>query len=348
MSILPVGNRDNGWSAVAFLLTAGLLAAGCGSSAATGGPVTLRVGYFPNVTHAVALVGVRQGILAKDLGPDKLDAGQTFNAGPAETQALLSSAIDVAFVGPSPSIAAFTQSHGAVKIIAGAASGGAGLVTRAAITAVSQLKGKTLATPQLGNTQDVALRAYLKSKGLTTDLQGGGDVSIKPQSNSQTVTAFKLGTIDGAWVPEPYLSQLVAAGGHVLVDERTLWPGGRWDSTDVLVRTAFLRAHPATVKRFLQGVVDTIQSIRTDPATAQADAGKQLAALSAPLAPPVLAAAFSNVTFTADPIASSIRKQAADAVAAGTLTAPDLTGIFDLTLVNQVLESRGLPQVAAS
>jgi NitT/TauT family transport system substrate-binding protein len=235
MSSLPVGKGGNSRAlpVLALWLASALVAVACSSSKAaapnaTTAPVTVKVGYFPNITHGAALVGVADGIFARDLAPDNIDASQTFNAGPAETQALLSKSIDVAFIGPSPSITAFTQSNGAVKIISGAASGGAALVTKASITSASQLKGKTIATPQLGNTQDVALRSYLKSQGFTTDLQGGGDVSIKPQSNSQTVTTFKAGSIDGAWVPEPYVSLLVAAGGHVLVDEKTLWPNEKF------------------------------------------------------------------------------------------------------------------------
>jgi NitT/TauT family transport system substrate-binding protein len=340
----------------AVLVVGAVAAAGCASSspakataattAAAG--VTVKVGYFPNITHGVALVGVEKGIFARDLAPDTLDATQTFNAGPAETQALLSKAIDIAFIGPSPSISAFSQSNGAVKIIAGAASGGAGLVTKAAITRPTDLKGKTIATPQLGNTQDVALRAYLKSEGFKTDLQGGGDVSIKPQSNSQTVTTFKAGGIDGAWVPEPFLSQLVAAGGHVLVDEKTLWPGGKFVTTDVLVRTDFLQAHPATVKRFLTGLVDTIASIQSDASSAATAANQQLTTLGSALPPAVLSSALADITFTADPLAASLHKEAADAVAAGLLTSPKLDGIFDLTLLNQVLKGKGQQEVASA
>lgn len=355
MLTVPVGKDGKGHcsGAIAALVMVGLLAAGCGSSgkstaATTTQPVTVKVGYFPNITHGVALVGVEAGVFARDLAPDKLDASQTFNAGPAESQALLSGAIDIAFIGPSPSITAFTQSHGAVTIISGAASGGAGLVTKASITSPSQLKGTTLATPQLGNTQDVALRYYLKSQGDTTDLQGGGDVSIKPQSNSQTITTFKSGAIDGAWVPEPYESELVAAGGHVLVDENSLWPGGKFVTTDVLVRTAFLQAHPATVKRFLTGVVDTIQYIQSNPTAAATAASVQLTTLGSPLKPSVLTAAFANLAFTADPLASTLETEAAHAEAVGLLSAPKLDGIFDLTLLNQVLQSKGLPEVSSS
>ena len=366
MSIGVIGKREK--RAVRLIVAAtgmALLAAACGSSKGTASsattaadpaatttssaPVTVRVGYFPNITHAPALVGVQEGIFAKDLAPDKLDASKTFNAGPAETEALLSGAIDIAFIGPSPSITAFTKSSGAVKIIAGAASGGAGLVVKSSITSVDQLKGKTLATPQLANTQDIALRAFLASKGFKTDTQGGGDVHITPQDNSQTILTFKQGTIDGAWVPEPYLSELLAEGGKLLVDERTLWPGGQWVTTNVLVRTDFLQAHPATVQRFLTGLVDTVSAMKADPAAAQTAANAQLTSLTGKaLAAPVLAAAFADTTFTVDPIASSLQTEASDAVAAGLLKAPNLTGIYDLTILNQVLKEKNMPAVASS
>ena len=342
------GRRVSAAAAVGVALMAGACASSSASSAPAG-PVTMRLGYFPNVTHGPALVGIEQGIFAKDLGADHLDAGKTFNAGPAETEALLSTAIDVAFIGPSPSITAFTKSNGAVRIVAGTASGGAGLVVKASITSVDQLKGKVIATPQLGNTQDVALRAYLKSKGFHTDLQGGGDVSIKPQDNSQTIDTFKQGTIDGAWVPEPYLSQLVQAGGKLLVDEKDLWPNGQWVTTNVLVRTAFLKAHPVTVKHFMEGLVDIIAYMKANPAAAQAAANQQLQTLTGKkLADKVIAAAFSDLTFTVDPIASSLRKQASDAEAAGTLSGAKIDGIYDLTILNQVLKEKSMPAVSSS
>jgi NitT/TauT family transport system substrate-binding protein len=327
-----------------------LLASACGSSdAATNGPVTLRLGYFPNVTHGAALVGVQEGIFAKALGTDKLDASKTFNAGPAEATALISGAIDVAFIGPTPSINAFDRTNGAVQIIAGAASGGAGLVVKPSITSVSGLKGKTIATPQLGNTQDVALRAFLKSQGLKTDLQGGGDVSIQPQDNSQTLLTFKQGSIDGAWVPEPYLSQLVVQdGGHLLVNEKDLWPGGQWDTTNVLISTSFFKAHPTTVSNFLEGLVDTINTIKSDPAGAKTAINQQLLTLSGKKLPDnVLSAAVADLTFTVDPNASSLRKQASDAESVGLLGNPKLTGIFNLTILNQVLQAKGQPEVSS-
>jgi NitT/TauT family transport system substrate-binding protein len=328
---------------LAIAALAALVAAGCGSSSsASASPVTVHLGYFPNLTHAPALVGVAQGIFARDLGTDKLDAGQTFNAGPAENQALLSGSIDIAFEGPSSALSAYSSSGGAIKIIAGAASGGAGLVTKGSITQPLQLKGKTIASPQLANTQDVALRYWLKQQGLATTTSGGGDVSVQPSStgNGTIVTEFKSGSIDGAWVPEPYESQLLAAGGHLLVDEATLWPSGEWATTNVVVRTAFLRAHPATVKRFLKGLIDTLSYMQSNPTSAQDAFDRQLASLQGgkSLSSSILTAAWARLKFTADPFAATLQTQVAHGVAVGLLKQPSgLAGIYSLGALNSVL-----------
>lgn len=337
-------------AAVAGCSSSSSSAAGSGGGSSTSAaPTTIRLGFFPNITHAPALIGVDKGFFQQALGTDKLDASKTFNAGPAATEALLSGAIDATFIGPSPSINAFTKSNGAVRIVSGTASGGAGLVVQPSITSVDQLKGKTLATPQLGNTQDVALRAFLKSKGFATDVQGGGDVSIKPQENAQTLDTFKSKAIDGAWVPEPYLTQLVQAGGHVLVDEKDLWPDGKWVTTNLLVRKSFLDDHPATVQHLLAGLLDTIDFIKSDPAGAEAAANDELGQIAKRLPDAVIHAAFtsSNLSFTVDPLAATLRKQASDAVAAGVLQNPKTDGIYDLALLNKVLADRSRPAVSS-
>ena len=173
-----------------------LVAGACGNdarSASSSGPVTVRLGYFPNITHATALVGVEKGLFAQALGPGRLET-RTFNAGPAAIEALLSGALDATYIGPNPAINAFTRSKGkAVRIISGATSGGAALVVRPGITDTAQLRGKKVASPQLGGTQDVALRAWLKSKGV--------EAEVVPQENAQSLETFKAGTIAGAWVP---------------------------------------------------------------------------------------------------------------------------------------------------
>ena len=330
-------------------------AAGCGSSAAssTGGgsssQVTLHLGYLTNITHATALVGVHSGIFAKDLGRGVTLRTETFNAGPDEVTALFSGALDAAYIGPGPAVNAWQKSQGqAIKIISGAASGGASLVVKKGITSVAALKGTTLATPQLGNTQDVALRYFLLQHGLRTDTQGGGDVHIKPQTNSITIPEFKSGQIDGGWLPEPYASELVQAGGTKLVDERTLWPSGQFATTLLVVRTAFLQAHPDAVAKLLKGQVDVTDYINKQPAAAQAAANAELTALTGKgLKPNVVSAAFKEITFTSDPIASSLRAGAQHAEQVGLLKPVDLTGIFDLGPLNSVLTAAGEQQVSS-
>jgi len=330
---------------VALLVPAGALGAG---AAPKQDNVTLRLGYFPNVTHASAIVGVEGGLFQEELGDNvKLDTS-TFNAGPQAVEALSSGALDATYIGPNPAVNAFAQSGGeAIRIISGATSGGAFLVVKPSIKSAKDLKGKQVASPQLGNTQDVALRTWLKKKGLKTDTAGGGDLSILPQENAQTLDLFKQGEIDGAWVPEPWATRLVnEGGGKVLVDESTLWPKGQYVTTQLIVRTDFLEDHPDSVKRLLEGQVAANDLIKNDPAKAQDLVGQGINnATGKPLAADVIAASFKNLMFTNDPIATSLRKSAKDAEAAGLLKTVDLKGIYDLKLLNQVLKRQGEPTV---
>ena len=199
------------------------------AAAADGEPATLRLGYFPNVTHAPAIIGVETGLFAEALGANVTLESTTFNSGTEVIEAMFSGALDASFIGPNPAINGYAKSNGEeVRIVAGTTSGGASLVVREGIDAPEDLAGTKLATPSLGNTQDVALRAWLQEQGYTTDTAGGGDVTITPQDNADTLTAFQTGAIDGAWVPEPWATRLVnEGGGHVLVDERDIWPDGR-------------------------------------------------------------------------------------------------------------------------
>ena len=334
-------------------VTLAAMAAGCSSSAASSGaggsPVPLRLGYLTNITHATALVGVKDGIFAKDLGKNATLKTTTFNAGPDEVTALFSGALDAAYIGPGPAINAWQKSHGqAIKIISGAASGGASLVVQHGITSVTALKGKTIASPQLGNTQDVALRYWLFQHGMKTDSQGGGDVHIKPQKNAITVQEFTSHQIDGVWVPEPYASQLVQAGGIRLVDERSLWPDGQFATTLLVVRTAFSQEHPDIVSKLLRGQVAVNQYIANQPAAAQTAANTELAALTGKgLKPAVLSAAFKEITFTDDPVASSVRAGAQHAEKVGLLQPVDLSGIFDLGPLDKILAAAGQPSVSS-
>jgi NitT/TauT family transport system substrate-binding protein len=308
----------------------------------------IKLGYFPNITHAPALVGVNKGLFAEKLGSTKLEA-TTFNAGPAAIEALLSGAIDATYIGPNPAINGWSKSKGkALKIIAGSTSGGAGLVVKEGINTPADLKGKKIATPQLGNTQDVALRAWLKQNGLNADTSGGGDVSILPQDNATAVQAFAQGTIDGAWVPEPNYSKLVLESkGKVLVDEKTLWPNQEFVTTHLIVSQEFLKKYPGTVKKLLQGHIASIKYIKDDNADAQKAANAQIEALtSKPLKDEILTAAFANLKFTYDPIASSLFTSAKHAEEVGLLDPVDLKGIYDITLLNELLTADGQAEVS--
>jgi len=341
-------------TALVALLPA-LALAGCGSgpsaeseSGQVNEKVTLRLGYFPNITHAAALVGMEKGIFAEHLGPNVTLRTSTFAAGPAAVEAVFSGAIDATYVGPNPAINAFTKSNGqAIRIIAGATSGGAFLVVKPDIKAAGDLKGKKIASPQLGNTQDVALRTWLKANGLKTDPQGGGDVSVVPQENAQTLETFKSAAISGAWVPEPWATRLVQEGnGKVLVDEATLWPEGRYVTTQLIVRTAFLKDHADVVARLLEGHVAATAFLNQSPAEARTLANQAITKLTGKALPAqVIDAAWKNLVFTNDPVASSLRKGATDAQAAGLLTSVKLDGIYDLAPLNTILVRLGQPEV---
>src|SRR5216683_425904 len=289
-----------------------LASSACGSSAPASddGPLTIRLGYF----------------------------------------AILSGSVDVSFVGPNPTVNAYVQSHGqAIRVISGSTSGGALLVVRPEITSASQLRGKKIADPQLGGTQDVALRWYLKSQGFKTDTLGGGDVSVLPQDNSQTLNAFKQRQIDGAWVPEPWASRLVVeAGGRVLVDERDLWPDGKFVSTDLIVATQFLHDHPKRIRALLEGLYATVKFLNANAAQAQSIANAAVASITGKkLADGVVSTAWPHMAFTLDPLASSLKTSADHAHSLGLLRDANLNGLYDLALLNEVLAEHNEPAVSA-
>jgi len=338
-------------SAIVFVLLAACATSKTPSTSSTpassGEAVTVHLGHFPNLTHAPALYALEKGIYAKDLGANVTLAVTRFNAGPEEVQALFSNDLDIAFIGPSPAVNAFEKSN-AVRIIAGAASGGAALVVKPSITSVAQLRGKILASPQLGNTQDVALRTFLTDNGLKTTTTGtGGDVTVRPQDNSQTLDTFKQGKIDGAWVPEPYASRLVDEdAGHILVDESSLWPGGKYTTTVVLVRKTFMDEHADIVKKFLQAHVEAIDAMNANPTDAQTTVNNAIAKITGKaLKPAVLADAWKHLTFTWDPLISTIQTSAAHAKALKLVSSANINGIDDLTLLDEVLGAAGKPKV---
>jgi NitT/TauT family transport system substrate-binding protein len=315
-----------------------------GSTATSGAPsVTVRLGFLTNVTHAPALVGLKEGFFAKALGSAGTLQPTAFSTGTEETTALLAGQLDAAYVGPNPAINAWAKSGGtAIKIISGVATGGASVVVAKGITSASQLRGKTLATPSLGNTQDVALRSWLKQNGLTTNATGGGDVYVKPTTpNSAAVLEFESGQIAGASEPAPYDVEMVKDGGTVLLSETGV-------TTLLVVTQTFLSAHPAIVADLVKAQVQANEFIKSDPAAAQADVNAELAAYTGkPLKASIVAQSFGEITFTDNPDASSLTSDAAQATSLDLLKPVNLTGIFDLSPLNAALTAAGQPQVSS-
>jgi NitT/TauT family transport system substrate-binding protein len=333
------------------------LAAGCSSSAASStsgnstAKVVLRLGFQENITHAPALVGVKEGFFTKNLGSNVTLKLYPFSTGTQEATALLAGQLDAAYVGPNPAIKAWQTSGGKlISVISGAASGGAELVVKKGITSAAQLKGQQLATPSLGNTQDVALRYWLKGKGLTTTQTGGGDVPVTPITpNSDAVLAFESGKVAGGWEPAPYDAEMVAAGGHVLVNEASLWPQGQFVTTNLVATQSFISQHPTVVSDLLKAQIEASSFIASNKSAAESAANAELASLTGKsLKPAILAAAFDQVSFTNDPIASSLITDAAHAQAVGLLSpVKNLSGIYDLGPLNKLLAAHGQQQVSS-
>jgi NitT/TauT family transport system substrate-binding protein len=348
---------------LAGLTAAGLalLAAGCASSSASGGSsgssdpqtanVVLRLGFLENITHASALVGVKEGFFTKNLGANVTLKLYPFSTGTEEATALLAGQLDAAYVGPNPAIKAWQQSNGnLIKVISGAASGGAELVVKSGITAASQLKGQKLASPSLGNTQDVSMRYWLKQQGLTTTSTGGGDVPITPITpNSDAVLAFKAGQIAGGWEPAPYDAEMIADGGHALINEASLWAGGQFVTTELVATQSYIAQNPTVISDLLKGQIEANSFIASNKAAAETAANAELASLSGKsLKSAILADAFAQVTFTNDPIASSLITDADHAVAVGLLSpVKNLSAIYDLGPLNKLLAADGQSQVSS-
>ena len=329
----------------AAIIAAALLLAGCSSSSSSssgstsnanaggGSPVTVRLGFLSNITHAPALIAMKEGFFTKALGSAGTLKATAFSAGTEETTAILSGQLDAAYVGPNPAITAWQKSSD-IQIVSGVATGGASVVVKKGITSAAQLKGKSLATPSLGNTQDVALRYWLKQHGMTTNTTGGGDAFIKPtKPNSAAVLQFKSGQIAGGSEPAPYDIQMVQAGGTVLLSE----PGV---TTLLIVTKSFLSAHPAIVSDLLKAQVQANAFIKSNPTQAQADANAELASYTGkPLKADLIAASFKEITFTNDPNQASLKTDADQAVSLGLLKPVNLDGIYNLGPLNKVLAS---------
>jgi NitT/TauT family transport system substrate-binding protein len=310
----------------------------------------LRLGYFANVTHAPALVGLEGGILTKKLGKNVTLEPKVFNSGTEAIAAMAADALDASYIGPSPTITAWTQFQKGVRVISGAASGGAYFVVKPEINRAADLKGKAVASPQLGNTQDVALRTWLKEQGLTTDTAGGGDVSVRPQDNATALAAFKTGDIVGAWVPEPWADRLVTeGGGKVLVDEASLWPKGEYVTTQIIVTTSFLKAHPDVVQKLVNAQVASNDYIKTNTADSQSLVQQAIVkATGKPISDDLVIVSFKNIAFTNDPIASSLTKVNKEQKGLGFPAADSLKGLYDLSFLNKALKAAGEPIIPAA
>ncbi|GGY01942.1 aliphatic sulfonate ABC transporter substrate-binding protein [Streptomyces minutiscleroticus] len=305
---------------------------------------SVKIGYFGNLTHATALVGNQKGFFQKELGGTRAKYS-VFNAGPSEIEALNAGSIDIGWIGPSPAINGYTKSDGkSLRIVSGSASGGVKLVVDPKkIKSLDGVKGKKIATPQLGNTQDVAFLNWIAERGWKVDAESGkGDVSVVRTDNKITPDAYRSGSIDGAWVPEPTASKLVAEGAKVLLDEADLWPDKKFVITNVIVSQKFLKEHPKAVEAVLRASVRTNAWINDNPDEAKAAANEQLRKDSGKALPDkVLDPAWESIRITDDPLAATLDAEAEHAVQAGLLEKPDLKGIYDLTPLNKILEDEG-------
>jgi len=318
-----------------------------GSARAESQTTVIRVGAFPNITHPQAMIGKANGWFEKAMGPKVKIEWKTFNAGPSAIEALFAGAIDMTYIGPNPTISGYVRSQGeALRVVAGAAGGGASLIVRndSGINKPEDFHGKRVASPQLGNTQDVALRAWLQTHGMKP-MSKGGDVQVLPMANADQLTLFVKKQLDAAWAPEPWATRLIREGnGRLFLDERTLWPNGQFVVTNLIVSTKFLREHPDTVKNWVRGQVELTDWIRDHQPEAKKLIDEQIQRETGKALPPqVIDEALRRMEITDDPIRSSLLKSAQWAFQAGFLGSkmPDLTGLHDLTLLNQVLKEKG-------
>jgi len=316
----------------------------------------VNIGYFANINHAPAILGISSGTFRNALGSSTTIKTTLFTSGTPEMTALVAGQIDIAFVGPDPAVNAYIQGgDSGLQIIAGVASGGAVFVVQgnSGITPgdAKELVGTTLAAPGVGNTQDIALRYYLKENGLNAG--PGGNVTVEDTPNSNIVALFAKGSITGAWVPEPYGEVLMQQyGGKLFLDESSLWPGGSFSTTELVVRTAFLQAHPDVVKDIVSGLVTEISWINAHPSQTLTDLNSSVYALTNQgYSSSILSASLSRMTFSYDPLETSVAVQAQHAYAVGDLqqdpTSTLLSGIYNLTILNEVLTSQGLATVTS-
>ncbi len=340
-------------SVLAGIVALAVVASGCASSASRsrGSADTIRLGVFPNLTHAPGLVAIQGGIFDKDLSPAKVEV-HPFNSGSDASAALLSGSLDATYIGPGPTLSMWVKSD-KVAVVSGVTSGGASFVVRkgVSISSAQDLHGKKVAVPGIGNTQDVALRTWLEDRGLKAK-DDGGDVAIVPVDNPELPQVFRSGDVDAAWEPEPWPSLLESQGlATRFIDEATLWPDGKFVTTLLVVSKGYLDAHPEVVKKLVQANFDAIEQIESDPDGAKADARSELVTLGASTLPEdVLDSAWNKLEFSWDPLVSALRTNARNAFATKAIEEDpgDLAGLVQLNYLNSVLASAGKPKVRAA
>jgi NitT/TauT family transport system substrate-binding protein len=317
----------------------------------TGGQKSLRIGYFPNINHAQAVIGLGGGDFQRLLGDNVQVTTQIFNAGPSAIEALFANQIDVTYIGPNPAINGYVQSNGeALRVISGSASGGAVFVVRndSGINSPQDLANKKFSSPQLGNTQDVALRNYLLDNGYNTK-DKGGNVEIIPARTADIVSMITQKDIDGAWVPEPWGAKIIKEiNAKILVDERDLWPNGQFVTAHIIARTDYIKENPDVIKKLLEAHIDETNWINENPEEARQMFNEQLEKITGKVIPEdEYNEGMSRLELTFDPIKESLFRCADDAFNIGFLgkTKPDLSRIYDLTILNEVLRERGLPEI---
>lgn len=305
------------FAAISALLLPTLIGCNDGnkSAAVTGtpnsGPVTVHLAFFPNLTHAAALYGTGTGSFQKAFGDSAKIEERVFTAGPAEIEALFAGEVDLGYIGPGPAINGYLKSNGAsLKIISGAASGGAALVARAdvPIKSIADLKGKTVSVPQKGGTQDLSLHHAIKAAGLAPK-DKGGNVTILDFAPADTLSQFQQKRLDAAWVPEPWVARLEKeTGAKVVADERTLWKDGKFSTAVVVVRSEFLKQHPDLVAKFIAAHKAAIDEINAKPDEARKVIGARIKELNSGKGIPddVLKTALSRTEITADPLKDSV------------------------------------------
>ena len=319
--------------------------------------IVLRVGHFPNITHAQALIahGLSRhgkGWFEQRLGPDVQVQWFVYNAGPSAMEAMFARSLDLTYVGPNPAINAHLKSRGTeVRIIAGACSGGAALVVQpdGRIKTDADFKGKRIGTPQFGNTQDVAARAWLLSKGLNVTMSGG-DALVLPTANPDQFTLFQRGNLDAVWTVEQCVTRLeLEARGRIYLEESALWPGtcGKDVTTHLVSSARLLKEKPALLKKWIAAHVELTQWIAAHPDEAKRILNDEIKAETTKALPPsTLDGAWKRLELTHDPVRASLLKSAGDAHRIGFLRdKPDLSRIYDLRLLNEVLREKGLAEL---